>query len=117
MEEHPGSWQECVACRNELQTEMYVYYGTNEYNFEKMKNPPEYEPTHCATCGAVINLGEDGYSERGDEYWCQSCSEKELRRVLGELPGSGPGSGNQQSGSRIAAVTKKRTGRRGRPRS
>ena len=23
---------------------MYVYYGTNEYNFETLPNPPEYEP-------------------------------------------------------------------------
>jgi hypothetical protein len=41
---------------------MYVWYGTNEYNFEKLKNPPPSEPPHCDRCGTVIKLGTDGYS-------------------------------------------------------
>lgn len=90
MEEHLGSWKECVACRGAFETEIYVYYGTNEYNFEKLEDPPAYEPTLCDTCGAVINLGEDGYSQRGAEHWCQSCSEKGLRRLLGGLADSEP---------------------------
>jgi hypothetical protein len=44
-EEHPGRWQDCPKCRDQIETEMYVYYGTNEYNFEVLQNPPEYEPT------------------------------------------------------------------------
>jgi hypothetical protein len=53
---------------------MYVWYGTNEYNFEKLANPPAYEPTHCASCGQVIRLAEDGYvlhPTRG--YLCLAC--------------------------------------------
>src|SRR3972149_4726375 len=61
-EEHAGDWRECGRCRNEIQTEMYVWYGTNEHNFVKLENPPAYEPTKCAKCGIVMRLGEDGYS-------------------------------------------------------
>jgi hypothetical protein len=27
---------------------VYLWYGTNEYNFEKLPNPPAYEPTKCS---------------------------------------------------------------------
>src|SRR3990172_1895602 len=45
-EKHPGPWQNCKICRKSFQAEIYVWYGTNEYNFEKLKNPPSFEPTH-----------------------------------------------------------------------
>jgi len=61
-------------------TEMYVWYGTNEYNFEKLENPPAYEPTHCAACGKVISLGEDGYTQLGDKFWCDDCQCEEMNR-------------------------------------
>ncbi len=47
---HKGDWTECKECRNEFDTEDYVNYGTNEYNFRKLPNPPEFEPTRCAKC-------------------------------------------------------------------
>jgi len=72
-EEHTGTWQDCSDCRESVETEMYVYYGTNEYNFEKLPNPPAFKPTHCCKCKAVINLGEGGYSRRGEEYYCFEC--------------------------------------------
>ena len=53
---------------------MYVYYGTNEYNFEKLKNPPEYKPTKCEQCKTIINLGEDAFSMKGGKYFCYDCS-------------------------------------------
>jgi len=58
---------------------MYVHAGTNEYNFEKLDNPPDYEPMLCSKCKKVILLGEGGYSQSGDEYWCPKCTELELR--------------------------------------
>jgi hypothetical protein len=64
----------CAECRNDFEPEMYVYYGTSEYNFEKLENPPEYEPTRCAKCNRVIVLGEGGYSMRGEDYFCAECS-------------------------------------------
>jgi len=74
-EDHPGDWKTCPECREDIETEMYVYYGTNEYNFEKLENPPEYEPTRCAKCRKVISLGTDGYSMKGGEYFCMECTD------------------------------------------
>lgn len=74
-EEHAGDWKDCSECRDSIETEMYVYYGTNEYNFEKLENPPEYEPTLCSKCKSVIILSEGGYLVKGDEYLCYDCSE------------------------------------------
>ena len=73
-EGHEGNWKECAKCRDEIETEMYAWYGTNEYNFEKLENPPTYEPTKCAKCRSVIVLGDGGYSMTGEGYFCQRCS-------------------------------------------
>jgi hypothetical protein len=73
-EGHTGNWQTCSACRKDFEAEMYVYYGTNEYNFEKLKNPPKYEPTLCTKCKKIICLGRDGYSMQGGRYYCMECS-------------------------------------------
>jgi hypothetical protein len=78
-EGHEGDWKDCAKCRDSFETEMYVYYGTNEYNFEKLPNPPAYEPTKCADCGKVIVLGFEGHSMRGDQYWCDRCTQKQMQ--------------------------------------
>jgi len=72
-EGHQGHWQDCEICKNEIEPEMYVYYGTNEYNFEKLKNIPEYEPTKCSKCGSIIVLSEGGYTMQGKKYFCRNC--------------------------------------------
>lgn len=83
-EEHPGDWKVCPKCRRDFEPEMVVWYGTNEYNFEKLPNPPSYKPTKCSQCGIVIALGEDAYSIRpgkaGREYWCEECGSKDMER-------------------------------------
>lgn len=83
-EGHSGDWKECPQCRKGFadRLEMYVEYGTNEYNFEKLPNPPEYEPTKCSKCGAVIVLGDGGYSISGGKYRCPKCSYAELPDFL-----------------------------------
>ena len=81
-EGHPGHWKDCAQCREEIETEMYVYYGTNEYNFETLENPPKYEPTRCSRCNAIIVLSEEGYSMRGEEYFCGKCSSLDLPPFL-----------------------------------
>lgn len=53
---------------------MYVYYGTNEYNFTVLENPPKFKPTYCSECGNVIRLSEGGYTLDGDAYVCGECS-------------------------------------------
>jgi hypothetical protein len=79
-EGHAGEWRECEQCRDGFETEMYVYYGTNEYNFVKLENPPSYDPTLCATCSTRIDLGEGGYSMRAGKYYCLQCSTRDLGR-------------------------------------
>ena len=71
--DHSGNWQECKTCIDELDTERYVYYGTNEYNFTKLKNPPSYEPSRCTKCNTIIVFGEDGYSIRDGKKYCEKC--------------------------------------------
>ncbi len=77
-EGHPGKWQDCQICKESFQTEMYVWSGTNEYNFEKLESPPKYEPTKCSKCGNIIVLSEGGYSSLGKDYFCEICTEIEL---------------------------------------
>jgi hypothetical protein len=72
-EGHKGSWKTCAKCKDAFEAEMYAYYGTNEYNFEKLENPPDYEPTKCSKCGAIIVLSEGGYSRGRDGYRCSNC--------------------------------------------
>jgi hypothetical protein len=74
-EGHPGDWKTCEECRSNFDTEKYVWYGTNEYNFEKLENPPSYEPTKCTSCGCVIHLGTDGHSIQAGKYYCMGCSD------------------------------------------
>ena len=73
-EEHEGPWQDCHECRESFPMEMYVWYVTNEYNFEVLKDPPEFEPTVCAGCGKRIVLPEGGYSSFEGKYWCGRCT-------------------------------------------
>ena len=84
IEGHSGHWKDCEKCKQDFspELEMYVYYGTNEYNFEKLENPPEYEPTRCSKCGGVIVMSEGGYSQRGEEYWCPKCANAQFSDVF-----------------------------------
>jgi hypothetical protein len=79
-EKHPGHWKTCKECRNSFGTEDYVWYATNEFNFEKLENPPSFEPTHCAKCGKIIKLGTDGYSIIGRKHYCESCAWLESKK-------------------------------------
>jgi len=72
-EEHEGRWQDCAACRKNFLTELYVHFGTNEYNFEVLQNPPSFEPTKCARCQRVIQLSTEGFAIAGDDYLCEDC--------------------------------------------
>jgi len=80
MEGHPGDWRECRECREGFETELYVWYGTNEFNFVKLENPPQYKPTRCTKCGQVIRLAEEAFSTLGSSYFCERCT-------MARLPG------------------------------
>jgi hypothetical protein len=83
-EGHPGRWQDRPKCRADFDTEMYVWCGTNEYNFEKLTIPPDYEPTKCVGCGTIIRLSEDGYSRGPDGYRCEACTAKAFAEKAGK---------------------------------
>ncbi|MDH3602064.1 MAG: hypothetical protein OEU26_20825, partial [Candidatus Tectomicrobia bacterium] len=38
-ERHRGEWKTCTRCRDAFATEIYVYFGTNETNVERLENP------------------------------------------------------------------------------
>lgn len=80
-EGHEGNWKDCYECRQSFETEIYVFYGTNEYNFEKLENPPAYLPTRCSECGEIISLGYDCYSQKGDQYFCEKCTQKRMENL------------------------------------
>ncbi len=85
-EGHKGKWQDCPNCRASFEPEMYVWFGTNEYNFEKLKNPPAYKPTKCARCKKVIRLGEDWYSIKEMSIFVKTAPIASLRKQSGEKP-------------------------------
>ena len=89
-ENHRGDWRECLRCRNDFETEMYVYYGTNEYNFVKLDNPPSYAPTLCKQCGAIIRLAEDAYAMMGNAYYCARCPPPSSRQKQPRRKGKQP---------------------------
>jgi hypothetical protein len=62
---------------------MYVWYGTNEFNFVKLENPPDFEPTHCAQCERIITMGEEGFSVFEGRYYCEACAAKRLGILFG----------------------------------
>lgn len=71
--DHKGDWKTCSKCKHDFDTEDYVNYATNECNFEKLKNPPKFKPTHCTVCSDIIIRSEGGYSTKGDKYYCMKC--------------------------------------------
>ena len=82
-EQHEGHWKDCPQCREVIETEMYVYYGTNKYNFEKLKNPPKYQPTRCSKCNSIIVLSKGGYSVSSEGYLCIKCFNPHKPSFLG----------------------------------
>jgi hypothetical protein len=85
--EHNGDWKECAQCRRSFETEIYVWYGTNEYNFEKLPNPPAYPPTKCSRCATIIVLSEDAYSTLGKDYFCGKCTQKRMNERAHQTKG------------------------------
>ncbi len=86
MEEHRGDWKTCKKCYEafEHKLEMYVWYGTNEYNFEKLPSPPAFRLTYCLKCRERIVLPNGGYSSLCGVYRCDNCpiSDKEREKII-----------------------------------
>jgi hypothetical protein len=83
-EGHEGNWQDCEKCKSAWDTEDYVYFGTNEYNFEKLKNPPKFKRRKCTICGGEIDKSLGGWSVLGEKIYCFKCTDNmhpELRNL------------------------------------
>ena len=75
-QKHEGRWQDCSQCRENGPLELFVYDATNEYNFEKLENPPAFEPTCCSRCGVRLRLTHDAYVMCSGAFTCAACSEE-----------------------------------------
>ena len=82
VEDHKGDWQTCKKCFNSFDTEDYVWYGTNEYNFEKLPNPPKFKPTYCNSCHSIIKRSEEGYTLLPNgQFLCEICGVEHMNNL------------------------------------
>ena len=79
-EGHDGVWKLCSRCRESFEPEMYAWYATNEFNFDKLENPPAFAPTVCQRCGKRIVLPQGGFTMAEGKYWCEACDPATARR-------------------------------------
>lgn len=73
-------WQFCEKCKTGIDTPNYVWYGTNDFNFEKLPNP-EKVSISCSNCGfsadtidAFFQIIENG----SRKYYC--CFKKKCHK-------------------------------------
>jgi len=76
-EEHKGDWKSCKKCKESFHPEIYDWYGSNEYNFEKLDELLPFTPIRCGKCGSMIIQSQGGYASLPDgTYRCDRCYEK-----------------------------------------
>ncbi len=68
-ENHSGKWQDCKKCKNEFQLENYVDFATNDFNFEKLTNPPKVI-IKCVNCGWESNSIQDFSLQTSNGFYC-----------------------------------------------
>ena len=74
---HKGKWQECKQCKDEYSIENYVYFATNDFNFEKLPNAPKIT-IRCVNCEFESNTMEDFAFETSEGFYCtkSKCQKK-----------------------------------------
>lgn len=77
-EGHEGDWKACKSCRVSFEAEIYAWYGTNEYNFTVLANPPAFKPKKCSKCKRLLRLADGGYMRDATGYWCEPCAHRKL---------------------------------------
>ena len=66
---HPGNWQTCQHCKDEFEMEGYVDFGTNDANFEKLKNPPKVT-IKCVNCSFKSGTAQDFSFQTSKGWYC-----------------------------------------------
>jgi hypothetical protein len=80
-ENHKGAWQNCKKCKASFDAPNYVDMGTNEYNFEVLKNP-EKVSVSCVNCGFTANTLDAFALQTSEGYYCtkKKCQEAGFAR-------------------------------------
>ena len=74
-EEHKGDWKLCQECKEAFHPEMYDWYGSNEYNFDKLDELLSFTPIRCDVCHSMILQSQESYTALPDgTYKCEHCS-------------------------------------------
>jgi hypothetical protein len=68
-ESHPGTWKDCKKCKDEIQPENYLYFATNDFNFEKLANLPKII-IKCVNCGFKSNSMQDFSFQTSNGWYC-----------------------------------------------
>jgi hypothetical protein len=67
---HFGPWQDCKECKKDSDSAEYIYFGTNEYNFEALKNP-EKVIINCANCDFTADTIDAFSFQTSQGYYCE----------------------------------------------
>ena len=74
-ERHKGDWKFCKECQQDFHPEIYDWYGSNEYNFDKLDELLPFVPIRCGKCQGMIFQSQEGYAALPDgTYRCDRCS-------------------------------------------
>lgn len=68
-EKHKDVWQNCKICKASFDTPDYVSMGTNEYNFEVLKNPQKFS-IPCVNCGFTADTLDAFSLQTSSGYYC-----------------------------------------------
>lgn len=79
-ENHPGNWQNCEKCKDAFEIENHADFGTNDFNFEKLTNPPEIL-IKCANCNFQSNSAQDFAFQTSKGWYCdkKKCQEAAMK--------------------------------------
>ena len=80
-EEHTGHWQDCKKCKESFDLPNYTESGTNEHNFEVLKNIEAFTLS-CANCNFTANSVDKFAYQTSNGYYCakKKCQEAAFKR-------------------------------------
>ena len=77
---HSGDWKNCKKCKHEFEIESYVDFGTNNFNFEKLINPPKIS-IKCVNCNFQSGSAQDFSFQTSTGWYCnkKKCQEAAMK--------------------------------------